>query len=620
MSVTLENVTKHYGGGQVVVDRVSLDVQTGELFVLLGASGSGKSTILRMLAGLTAPDEGIIRFADRDVTLVPPQKRDVGLVFQNYSIFRHMTVGENIEFGLRIRGVPAVEREQRREELLELVGLGGLAARYDSQLSGGQRQRVALARALAYKPAVLLLDEPFGALDVKIRTQLRQNLKEIHKTLGVTTVLVTHDQEEAFELGQRIAVMERGRLLEVNTPEKLYAQPRSLFVATFLGGGTILVGRCQDHKVALGGLSLPIPAEVPHDEGDRVRVLIRPEQVRLTAERPRPGAPVLGQGEVVEQNFSGATRRTRVRLPPLAGVRQVVPPLPFGEENPILDAVVPAHDPPTPPAPWVTLEAWHILRQPTPRLLVCDEGEGIAPALELAKPLVDALDAIATVLGVSPDARRQDALREALTERAAAAGLAQPAIRVRRGDLAEQIALEEREAPYDFVIVGAGDSDPRPALRHTNLYEELLPRIKTPLLLVRGRPRRFERILICTAVGEPGKADIRAGGWLARRLNATVTLLHVTISGRTMPALVHAHLTRGVATLRELEVKGRPSLREAATPLEGILAELRSEPYDLVVTGAPPPLARTPIRSVSITQAIVRRAGCSILVVPAGTW
>jgi sulfate transport system ATP-binding protein len=620
VSITLENVTKRYGSGQVVVDRVSLDVQTGELFVLLGASGSGKSTILRMLAGLTAPDEGAIRFADRDVTRLPPQKRDVGLVFQNYSIFRHMTVGENIEFGLRIRGVPAAEREQRREELLELVGLGGLAARYDSQLSGGQRQRVALARALAYKPAVLLLDEPFGALDVKIRTQLRQNLKEIQKTLGVTTVLVTHDQEEAFELGRRIGVMERGRLLEVNTPERLYAQPRSLFVATFLGGGTVLVGRCREHQVTLGSLSLPIPAEVPHDEGDRVRVLIRPEQVRLTAEPPPTGASVLGQGEVIEQNFSGATRRTRVRLPSLPGVRQVVPPLPFGEENPVLEAVVPAHDPPTPPVPWVTLEAWHILRQPTPRLLVCDEGEGIAPALELAKPLVDALDGIPTVLGVAPDTRRQDALREALTKRAAAAGLDKPTIRVRRGDLAEQIALEEREAPYDFVIVGAGDSDPRPALRRTNLSEELLPRIITPLLLVRGRPRRLERILICTAVGEPGKADIRAGGWLARRLNATVTLLHVMTPGRTMPGLVHAHLTRGVATLRELEVKGRASLREAATPLEGILAELRHEPYDLIVTGAPPPFARATTRGAAITPTIVRQAGCSILVVPAGTW
>src|SRR5262249_10297362 len=157
---------------------------------------------------------------------------------------------------------------------------------------------------------------------------------------------------------------------------------------------------------------------------------------------------------------------------------------------------------------------------------------------------------IPTVLGVAPDARRQDALREALTERAGAAGLESATVRVRRGDLGAQIALEEREAPYDFVIVGAGDLDPR--LRRTSVAEELLPRMTTPLLLVRGRPRRIERILICTAVGEPGKADIRAGGWLARRLGASATLLHVTIPGRTMPGLAQAHLTRGVATLREL--------------------------------------------------------------------
>jgi sulfate transport system ATP-binding protein len=620
MSITLENVTKRYAGGQVVVDRVSLEVRKEELFVLLGASGSGKSTVLRMLAGLTAPDEGTIRFGEHDVTSVPPQKRDVGLVFQNYSIFRHMTVGENIEFGLRIRGVRGAERQQRSEELLDLVGLGGLAARYESQLSGGQRQRVALARALAYKPTVLLLDEPFGALDVKIRASLRQNLKEIQKNLGVTTVLVTHDQEEAFELGQRIGVMDRGRLLDVDTPERLYAQPKSLFVATFLGGGTILVGRCRDHQVSLGTLSLPIPPEIPHDEGDRARVLIRPEQVRLTSETPPAGAAVLGQGELIEQNFSGATRRTRVRLPSLPGVRQVVPPLPFGEENPVLDVVVPAHDAPPPAKPWVTLEAWHILRQPTPRLLVCDEGEGIAPALELAKTLVDALDAIPSVLGVAEDSRGQDRLREALAARVAQAGLPGAVIRVRRGNLVEQIASEEREAPYDFVIVGAGDLDPRPGRRRANIADELLARIATPLLLVRGRPRRPERILICTAVGEPGKADVRAGGWLARRLNATVTLLHVTVPGRTTPPSVQAHLQRGVATLRELEVTSRSSTRDAATPLEGILAELREEPYDLVVIGTPPRGARAPVRGGGVARQVVRQAGCSILVVPAGTW
>jgi sulfate/thiosulfate transport system ATP-binding protein len=620
VAIALENVTKHFADSQVVVDRVSLEVETGELFVLLGASGSGKSTILRMIAGLLLPDGGVIRLAGREVTYLPPQERDVGFVFQNYSIFRHMTVAQNIEFGLKIRRVPPAEREHRREELLDLVGLGGLGNRYESQLSGGQQQRVALARALAYKPAVLLLDEPFGALDVKIRAQLRRNLKEIQKTLGVTTILVTHDQEEAFELGQRIGVVDRGRLVEVGTPERLYAQPRSLFVATFLGTGTILVGRCREHQVALGSLSLPIPAEIAHDEGDRARVLIRPEQVRLSAEEPPPGSAVLGRGEIIEQSFSGATRRTRVRLPPLPGVRQVVPTLPYGEENPILDVVVPAHDPAPPARPWVILDAWHVLRQPTPRLLVCDEGEGIAPALELAKPLVEALDAIPTVLGVAADSGAQDRLREALGARAAAAGLEDTAIRVRRGDPVEQIAIEEREASYDFVIVGAGELDPRPGRRRTIFADELLPSIRTPLLLVRGRPRRPERILICTAVGEPGKADVRAGGWLARRLNATVTLLHVTVPGRATPPSVQAHLQRGVATLRELEVVSRSSIREAPTPLEGILAELREEPYDLVVIGAPPRLARMPLRGTTVTRQVVRQAGCSVLVVPAGTW
>jgi len=266
----------------------------------------------------------------------------------------------------------------------------------------------------------------------------------------------------------------------------------------------------------------------------------------------------------------------------------------------------------------VILEAWHILRQPSPRLLVCDEGEGIAPALELAKPLVEALDAIPTVLGVAEDSRGQDRLREALATRAAQAGLPDATIRVRRGNLVEQITAEERGAPYDFVILGAGDLDP--GRRRSNFDEELLTQTATPLLLVRGRPRKPERILICTAVGEPGKADIRAGGWLARRLGATVTLLHVTIPGRTTPPLVQGHLNRGVATLRELEVVSRSSIREASTPLEGILAELREEPYDLIVIGAPPRGFRAPVRGINVTRQVVRQAGCSILVVPAGAW
>jgi len=621
MAITLENVSKRYGGAASVVDQISLDVHTGELFVLLGASGSGKSTILRMISGLLPPDEGTIRLDGRDVTLLPPQQRDVGFVFQNYSIFRHMTVSENIEFGLRIRRISQAERQKTREELLDLVGLGGLGGRYESQLSGGQRQRVALARALAYKPSVLLLDEPFGALDVKIRGQLRQSLKEIQRTLGITTILVTHDQEEAFELGQRIGVMDRGRLLEIDAPERLYARPKSLYVATFLGAGTVLVGRCREHRVELGPLTLPIPTDVPHDEGDRVRVVIRPEQIKLAAEEPAGDALVIGRGEAIEQSFSGSTRRVRVRLPPLRGVRQLVPPLPFGEENLLLDVSVPVHGGPPPGRPWVVLEGWHILRQPTPRLLVCDEGSGVAPALELARPLVEALNGIVTVLGVAADSRAQDELRAALANRAAEAGLNDATVRARRGDPADQIVLEQREAPYDFVLVGAGELQPGPGRRRgPALAEQLLGRVETPLLLARGRPRRPERILICTAVGEPGKADIRAGGWLARRLGATVTLLHVAVAGRTTLPFVRAHLERGVATLRELEVPSRFSVREAESAVAGILAELRESPQDLVVVGAPPPGSRASLRADQTTRQVVRNCGISILVVPGGSW
>jgi nucleotide-binding universal stress UspA family protein len=209
----------------------------------------------------------------------------------------------------------------------------------------------------------------------------------------------------------------------------------------------------------------------------------------------------------------------------------------------------------------------------------------------------------------------------ALAARVAEASLEGATIRVRRGETAEQIAVEEREAPYDFVIVGAPELNPRFGRRRTkDIAEELLPRIATSLLLVRGRPRRLERILVCTAVGEPGKGDVRAGGWLARRLGATVTLLHVTVPGRTMPSLIQSHLQRGIATLRELEVTSRSSIREEATPLEGILAELQETPYDLVVIGAPPQFARAPLRGIPITRQVIRAAGCSILVVPAGTW
>src|SRR5215470_3663462 len=331
MSIVLDRLTKRFGA-QLVVDQVSLEIAEGELFVLLGASGSGKTSILRMIAGLSIPDAGRILLHGRDVTNLPPQHRGAGFVFQNYSLFRHMTVAENIEFGLTVRKVSVPERSEKRDKLLELVGLTGFGRRYPQELSGGQQQRVALARALAYEPSVLLLDEPFGALDVKIRTQLRRSLREIQQTLSVTTILVTHDQEEAFELGQRIGVIDRGHLLEVGRPEELYTRPRTVPVATFLGSGSVLVGRCRSGRAQLGPVSLTIPADVPHEEGDRVRVLLRPEHIALSSEEPSQ-AISLGKGEIVEQSFAGALRRVRGRLPPLPGTRQIAPALPYGEHN-----------------------------------------------------------------------------------------------------------------------------------------------------------------------------------------------------------------------------------------------------------------------------------------------
>src|SRR5262249_35690111 len=235
MSIILTDLSKRYGN-YLIVNKLSLQIEDGEMFVLLGASGSGKSTVLRMIAGLSRPDAGTVELNGKDVSTLPPQERGVGFVFQNYSLFRHMSVAENIEFGLRVRNIAQAERAKRREELLDLVGLGGLGNRYASQLSGGQQQRVALARALAYEPSVLLLDEPFGALDVKIRSQLRKNLREIQQKLHLTTILVTHDQEEAFELADRIGVMERGNLIEVGKPRSLYHRPRTDFAANFVGG------------------------------------------------------------------------------------------------------------------------------------------------------------------------------------------------------------------------------------------------------------------------------------------------------------------------------------------------------------------------------------------------
>jgi sulfate transport system ATP-binding protein len=315
MSITLDQVTKRYQGVPVVND-VSIDIGDGEFFVLLGPSGSGKSTLLRAVAGLTGVDHGRISLHGRDVTHVPAQKRDVGLVFQNYALFRHMTIADNIEFALRVRRMRAAARRERRRELLRLVALEGMDERLPAQLSGGQQQRVAVARALAHKPEVLLLDEPFGALDAKIREELRRTIRQVQRELGITTVLVTHDQEEAFALADRIGVMNLGRLLEIGRPDELYTRPATRFVATFLGAANLLLARQTKSGVRFAA-SLTDGAAAEVAQGAReheVVAVIRPEEIELAPQKSALASSYLASGTVEEVAFTGALERLRIRL------------------------------------------------------------------------------------------------------------------------------------------------------------------------------------------------------------------------------------------------------------------------------------------------------------------
>jgi sulfate transport system ATP-binding protein len=240
--IELRGISKRFGTFQAL-DGVSLEIADGSLTALLGPSGSGKSTLLRVIAGLEVPDDGRVLIGGRDTTSVAPQRRGIGFVFQHYAAFKHMTVRDNVAFGLRVRRRPRREITARVDELLALVGLAGLADRYPAQLSGGQRQRMALARALAVEPQVLLLDEPFGALDANVRAQLRDWLRRLHEQVKVTTVLVTHDQEEAMEAADHIAVLDGGRVQQVGAPRELYDQPANAFVMSFLGPVSRLGGR-----------------------------------------------------------------------------------------------------------------------------------------------------------------------------------------------------------------------------------------------------------------------------------------------------------------------------------------------------------------------------------------
>lgn len=615
MSIEVEDLVKTYGD-LVVVYKVSFAIEEGELFVLLGGSGSGKSTVLRMIAGLTIPDGGLIRLHGQDVTNLPPQARETGFVFQNHSLFKHMTIADNVKFGLKIRKVGQAEQKERADELLELVGLGGMGLRYPDQLSGGQRQRVALARALAYRPKVLLLDEPFGALDVQIRGQLRRSLKEIQEKLKVTTILVTHDQEEAFELADRVAVLERGHLMELASPQRLYHAPRTEFAANFVGGGNVVVGRAEGENIRLGSITVPYPGDDPPAVGSPVRLLIRPEMVEVRAEQPENGNfHSLGHARVANSLFAGPIRRLRLVMEGLDGTRAVGPRPVHGRPRAELEAVVPSgnpeHDLHIDQRVWVGVRNFHLLRQTGLNILICasPSGAGVS-AMEYALRLASHTGSVATMLAVVGVKENAGEAHQRLQDvhKSWEAFIPDLSVTLRTGKPRTEILKAAQEGQYEVVVLGRGE-------RLGTTAVALLERLGISVLIVFPGvvPNKLKRILVCTAGGAPGDTDIRMAARVAIQSGASVTTYHVfrpqsSASSRTR---VEHHLERSQRFLSEAGVDCQIVTEESDDPLASIIGQ--SEGHDLVILGAPGPGAAN---RGDLSSAVVAQSHIPVLLVP----
>jgi ABC-type Fe3+/spermidine/putrescine transport system ATPase subunit len=313
VGISFEGVTKRFGK-LVAVREVSLDIEEGEFFSLLGPSGCGKTTTLRMIGGFEQPDEGRILLRGKDVTAVPPNRRNVNMVFQHYALFPHMTVGENVAFGLEARGVAKAERRERAARALANVGLANAGPRQVQSLSGGEQQRVALARALIIEPKVLLLDEPLSNLDPTLRRATRDELRAMLHRFGVTAVFVTHDQEDAFAVADRVALLERGRLLQLGRPEELYDRPASRSVAEFIGRATLVTARITGDRgiLTIGGVSREVRVVLPNgrSEGGQVHAVLRPDALEMVSSPDRDD----WRGTIVERRFAGALLAYRVKL------------------------------------------------------------------------------------------------------------------------------------------------------------------------------------------------------------------------------------------------------------------------------------------------------------------
>jgi putative spermidine/putrescine transport system ATP-binding protein len=302
LPIGIRGVTKTYGP-VYALDTVDLDVRSGEFITLLGPSGSGKTTLLMVLSGFTRPDCGSVKFGDTEVIRLSPHKRGVGMVFQNYALFPHMNVNNNVAFPLKLRKVNRAEIAERVEKALDLVKLRGLGERRISQLSGGQRQRVALARAIIFEPRILLMDEPLSALDKNLREHMQIELRRLHEMLGMTTVYVTHDQREALTMSDRVVVVNHGKLMQIDAPEQLYERPRSKFVAAFIGESTFLPVSVADGQAAVNGRALKL-AEAPPDTASSQLLLLRPEKLEILTD-DQAGNYNCFQGKVKDLVYQG---------------------------------------------------------------------------------------------------------------------------------------------------------------------------------------------------------------------------------------------------------------------------------------------------------------------------
>jgi putative spermidine/putrescine transport system ATP-binding protein len=301
LPITVRQVTKTYGKVHAL-DHVDLDVRSGEFLTLLGPSGSGKTTLLMVLAGFTRPDYGSLTFGEREVIRLAPHKRDVGMVFQSYALFPHMSVAGNVAFPLKLRGMSGAEIARRVEQALDTVKLGGYGGRQIDQLSGGQKQRVALARAIVFEPRILLMDEPLSALDKQLREHMQIELRQLHERLGMTTVYVTHDQREALTMSDRIAVINHGRIMQLDAPRRIYEQPANRFVAEFIGESTILPVEVSNGTCFLAGTAMKLRA-APDGDGRRL-LMVRPERLRILAGEPDAHVNVLN-GRVADVIYQG---------------------------------------------------------------------------------------------------------------------------------------------------------------------------------------------------------------------------------------------------------------------------------------------------------------------------